>query len=112
MFAIVFIVISLEYDLDNMLEKVNDDHPILKMILMMRIRSLRGGENVAEKEGLVGGGDGRDNLRVTRSGSHHDLLDDHHDLIMCADGHDLESVLYPFVIINFTLILITSRSPV
>ena len=24
--AIVFIVISLEYDLDNMLEKVNDDH--------------------------------------------------------------------------------------
>ena len=30
--AIVFIVISLEYDLDNMLEKVNDDHPILKMI--------------------------------------------------------------------------------
>ena len=46
-----------------------------------------------QKEGLVGGGDGRDNLRVTRSGSHHDLLDDHHDLIMCADGHDLESVL-------------------
>ena len=27
--AIVFIVVSLEYDLDNMLEKVNDDHPIL-----------------------------------------------------------------------------------
>ena len=41
----------------------------------------------------MGGGDGRDNLRVTRLGSHHDLLDDHHDLIMCADGHDLESVL-------------------
>ena len=41
--AIVFIVISLEYDLDNMLEKVNDDHPILKMIVMMRIRSLKGG---------------------------------------------------------------------
>ena len=41
--AIVFIVISLEYDLDNMLEKVNDDPPILKMIVMMRIRSLRGG---------------------------------------------------------------------
>ena len=53
----------------------------------------KGEDNVAEKEGLVGGGDGRDNLRVTRSGSHHDLLDDHHDLIMCADGHDLESVL-------------------
>ena len=44
--AIVFIVISLECDLDNMLEKVNDDHPILKMIVMMRIRSWRGGRTM------------------------------------------------------------------
>ena len=77
----------------------------------MTIAKKKGEDNVVEKEGLVGGGDGRDNLRVTRSGSHHDLLDDHHDLIMCADGHDLESVLYPFVIINFAFILIKSRSP-
>ena len=33
--AIVFIVISLEYHLDNMLEKINDDHTIMKMLVMM-----------------------------------------------------------------------------
>ena len=44
--AVVFIVISLEYHLDNMLEKVNDDHTIMKMIVMMRIRSLRRGRTM------------------------------------------------------------------
>ena len=46
MFAIVFIVISLEYDLDNMLEKINDDHTIMKMLVMMRIRSWRRGRTM------------------------------------------------------------------
>ena len=44
--AIVFIVISLEYDLDNMLEKINDDHTIMKMLVMMRIRSWRRGRTM------------------------------------------------------------------
>ena len=46
MSAIVFIVISLEYDLDNMLEKINDDHTIMKMLVMMRIRSWRRGRTM------------------------------------------------------------------
>ena len=45
--AIVFIVISLEYHLDNMLEKINDDHTIMKMIVKMRIRSLRRGRTMS-----------------------------------------------------------------
>ena len=49
--AVVFIVISLEYHLDNMLDKINDELE-------------RGEDNVVEKEGLLGGGDGRDDLRV------------------------------------------------